>query len=162
MTSTSQKRIPATLIPGDGIGPEVTEATLAVLEAVGAPFEWETMQAGMAGVAACGDPLPAETLTSIRKTRLALKGPLATPVGGSLSSNVRLREIPALCQPAPGAHARPGALKIDLVLVRKTSGLYVGFEHYIHRRRPMPWRSPRGSTRAQAAGASTSSRSTTR
>src|SRR6185369_16174701 len=86
-------KIPATLIPGDGIGPEVTEATLDVLEAVDAPFEWEWQKAGMAGVEACGDPLPKETLESIRRTRLALKGPLTTPVGGGFrSSNVRLRE----------------------------------------------------------------------
>ena len=90
--ATAQK-IPCTLIPGDGIGPEVTEATLAILEAVGAPFEWDEQKAGMAGVAAAGDPLPKATLESIRKTRLALKGPLATPVGGGFrSSNVRLRE----------------------------------------------------------------------
>jgi isocitrate dehydrogenase (NAD+) len=135
MTSTSQKRIPATLIPGDGIGPEVTEATLAVLEAVGAPFEWETMQAGMAGVAACGDPLPPETLTSIRKTRLALKGPLATPVGGGFrSSNVRLREeFQLYANLRPARTLVPGRFeKIDLVLVRENlEGLYVGFEHYI-------------------------------
>ena len=81
MAAQNQK-IPVTLIPGDGIGPEVTEATLAVLEAVGAPLEYDTQKAGMAGVAAAGDPLPKATLESIRRTRLALKGPLATPVGG--------------------------------------------------------------------------------
>jgi len=135
MTSTSQKRIPATVIPGDGIGPEVTEATLAVLEAVGAPFEWETVQAGMAGVAACGDPLPPETLASIRKTRLALKGPLATPVGGGFrSSNVRLREeFQLYANLRPARTLVPGRFdKIDLVLVRENlEGLYVGFEHYV-------------------------------
>ena len=63
--------IPATLIPGDGIGPEVTEATCAVLDAVGAPLQWDRQKAGMAGIEACGDALPPETLASIRKTRLA-------------------------------------------------------------------------------------------
>jgi len=129
-------RIPATLIPGDGIGPEVTEATLAVLEAVGAPFDWDTRKAGMAGVDACGDPLPPDTLASIRKTRLALKGPLATPVGGGFrSSNVRLREeFHLYANLRPARTLIPGGRydKIDLVLVRENlEGLYVGFEHYI-------------------------------
>jgi len=125
-----------TLIPGDGIGPEVTEATVAVLDAVGAPFTYEEHKAGMAGLAAAGDPLPKATVESIRKTRLALKGPLATPVGGGFrSSNVRLREefhLYANLRPArtliPGGRYE----KIDLVLVRENlEGLYVGFEHYI-------------------------------
>jgi isocitrate dehydrogenase (NAD+) len=133
---TAPNSIPVTLIPGDGIGPEVTEATLAILEAVGSPFAWDEQKAGMAGVAAAGDPLPKATLESIRKTRLALKGPLATPVGGGFrSSNVRLREefhLYANLRPArtliPGGRYE----KIDLVLVRENlEGLYVGFEHYI-------------------------------
>ncbi|MGA3157935.1 MAG: isocitrate/isopropylmalate family dehydrogenase, partial [Steroidobacteraceae bacterium] len=86
-------RIPATLIPGDGIGPEIVDATLAVLEALQAPFDWDMQIAGLAGVKSSGDPLPTQTLESIRKTRLALKGPLETPsAGGYRSSNVRLRE----------------------------------------------------------------------
>jgi isocitrate dehydrogenase (NAD+) len=129
-------KIPVTLIPGDGIGPEVTEATLAILEAVGAPFEWEEHKAGMAGLAAAGDPLPKATVESIRKTRLALKGPLATPVGGGFrSSNVRLREEFSLyANLRPARTLIPGGRyeKIDLVLVRENlEGLYVGFEHYI-------------------------------
>ena len=68
--------IPATLIPGDGIGPEIVDATLAVLAAVGAPFVWDRQIAGLGGVEAAGDPLPKATLDSIRRTRLALKGPL--------------------------------------------------------------------------------------
>ncbi len=132
----SAQKIPATLIPGDGIGPEVTAATLEVLVALGAPFEWDTQQAGVAGVQQCGDPLPPQTLASIRKTRLALKGPLATPVGGGFrSSNVRLREefhLYANLRPArtlvPGGRYED----IDLVLVRENlEGLYVGFEHYV-------------------------------
>jgi isocitrate dehydrogenase (NAD+) len=132
---TTPPRIPATLIPGDGIGPEVTEATVAVLDALGAPFAWETHQAGLAGVAACGDPLPPATLASIRQTRLALKGPLATPVGGGFrSSNVRLREeFQLYANLRPARTLVPGRYeKIDLVLVRENlEGLYVGFEHYV-------------------------------
>jgi isocitrate dehydrogenase (NAD+) len=125
-----------TLIPGDGIGPEVTDATLEVLEAVGAPFKWETCKAGMTGVADSGDPLPPETLASIRRTRLALKGPLTTPIGGGYrSSNVRLREeFQLYANLRPARTMVPGGRydDIDLVLVRENlEGLYVGMEHYI-------------------------------
>ena len=128
--------IPATLIPGDGIGPEVSDATLEALEAVGAPFQWETHKAGQGGIDACGDPLPPETLASIRRTRLALKGPLATPIGGGYrSSNVRLREeFELYANLRPARTLIPGGRydKIDLVLVRENlEGLYVGFEKYI-------------------------------
>ena len=131
-----RQKIPCTLIPGDGIGPEVAEATLAILEAVGAPFEWDEQKAGMAGLHAAGDPLPKATIESIRKTRLALKGPLATPVGGGFrSSNVRLREEFSLyANLRPARTLIPGGRydKIDIVLVRENlEGLYVGFEHYI-------------------------------
>jgi isocitrate dehydrogenase (NAD+) len=133
---TAERAIPATLIPGDGIGPEVTEATVEVLDALGAPFAWERHKAGMAGVEACGDPLPPETLASIRKTKLALKGPLTTPVGGGYrSSNVRLREeFQLYANLRPARTMIPGGRyeKIDLVLVRENlEGLYVGFEHYV-------------------------------
>ena len=85
--------IPATLIPGDGIGPEIVDATLAALDALGVHFEWDRQVAGLEGVKSSGDPLPQATLDSIRRTRLALKGPLETPSGGGYrSSNVRLRE----------------------------------------------------------------------
>ena len=136
MSSLAAKSIPATLIPGDGIGPEVSDATLAVLDAVGAPFQWDVQKAGMAGVDACGDPLPPETLASIRKTRLALKGPLTTPVGGGYrSSNVRLREeFQLYANLRPARTLIPGGRyeKIDIVLVRENlEGLYVGFEHYV-------------------------------
>jgi isocitrate dehydrogenase (NAD+) len=131
-----QKMIPATLIPGDGIGPEIIESTIMVLEALGAPFLWEVHQAGMAGVEAFGDPLPRPTLDSIRRTRLALKGPLTTPVGGGYrSSNVRLREeFHLYANVRPALTLVPGGRydDIDLVLVRENlEGLYVGFEHYI-------------------------------
>lgn len=129
-------RIPATLIAGDGIGPEIMDATLAVLEALGSPFEWESAVAGMGGVKAAGDPLPPATLDSIRKTRLALKGPLETPVGGGYrSSNVRLRETFKLyANVRPVKTLIPGSRydDIDLVLLRENvEGLYMGYEHFI-------------------------------
>ena len=128
--------IPATLIPGDGIGPEIVDATLAVLKALGAPFEWDTQIAGLEGVKTAGDPLPARTIDSIRRTRLALKGPLETPSGGGYrSSNVRLREEFKLYANLRPAHTLiPGGRfdKIDLVVVRENlEGLYIGHEHYI-------------------------------
>ena len=132
---TKIDKIPATLIPGDGIGPEVSDAAVEVLDALGAPFAWDVQKAGMAGVEASGDPLPPETLASIRRTRLALKGPLTTPVGGGYrSSNVRLREeFQLYANLRPARTLVPGRYeKIDLVLVRENlEGLYVGFEHYI-------------------------------
>jgi isocitrate dehydrogenase (NAD+) len=136
MANPSPKKIPATLIPGDGIGPEVSQATLEVLDAVGAPFEWETKKAGMAGVEACGDPLPPDTIDSVRRTRLALKGPLTTPIGGGYrSSNVRLREeFELYANLRPARTLVPGGRyeDIDIVLVRENlEGLYVGFEHYV-------------------------------
>ena len=72
---------PCTLIPGDGIGPDITDATLKVLDAAGAAFDWDRQVAGAAGVAEKGTPLPDETIESIRRTRLALKGPLETQIG---------------------------------------------------------------------------------
>jgi len=128
-------RIPATLIPGDGIGPEITAAVVAILDALGAPFEWDIQQGGAAAIQATGDPLPEALLASIRRTRLALKGPLATPVGGGFRSvNVRLREAFQLyANLRPARTVLPGRYDdIDLVLVRENlEGLYVAFEHYI-------------------------------
>ena len=136
MQRAARSAIPATLIPGDGIGPEIVDAAVAVLDAAGAPFEWEMQQAGLAGLKAHGDPLPQPTLESIRRTRLALKGPLATPSGGGYrSSNVRLREeFHLYANVRPARTLIPGGRyeNIDLVLVREnTEGLYVGYEHYI-------------------------------
>jgi isocitrate dehydrogenase (NAD+) len=133
---TSPAKIPATLIPGDGIGAEITEAAVRVLEALGAPFEWDIQAAGMAGVKAHGDPLPQQTLDSIRRTRLALKGPLETPVGGGYrSSNVRLREeFKLYANLRPARTIIPGGRfdDIDLVLCRENNeGLYMGYEHFI-------------------------------
>jgi isocitrate dehydrogenase (NAD+) len=128
--------IPATLIPGDGIGPEIMDATLLALEALGAPFEWDTQIAGLEGVKTAGDPLPGKTLDSIRRTRLALKGPLETPSGGGYrSSNVRLREeFQLYANLRPARTLIPGGRfdNIDLVVVRENlEGLYIGHEHYI-------------------------------
>lgn len=128
--------IPATLIPGDGIGPEIVEATLAALEALGAPFEWDRQMAGLGGVEVAGDPLPPATLDSIRRTRLALKGPLETPSGGGYrSSNVRLREeFQLYANLRPARTIIPGGRfdNIDLVVVRENlEGLYIGHEHYV-------------------------------
>jgi isocitrate dehydrogenase (NAD+) len=128
--------IPATLIPGDGIGPEIVDAVLAALDALHAPFAWDRQLAGLEGVRAAGDPLPAATLASIRRTRLALKGPLETPSGGGYrSSNVRLREeFQLYANLRPALTIVPGGRfdNIDLVVVRENlEGLYIGHEHYI-------------------------------
>ena len=136
-TSThGSNKIPATLIPGDGIGPEIVDAVIQVLDALGAPFAWDLQQGGLAGVATGGDPLPQATLDSIRRNKLALKGPLTTPVGGGYRSvNVRLREEFHLYANLRPAHSLvPGGRfeNIDLILVRENlEGLYVAFEHYI-------------------------------
>jgi len=129
-------RIEATLIPGDGIGPEIVEAVQLVLDALGSPLVWDVRQGGMAAIQKYGDPLPQDTLDSIRRTRLALKGPLTTPVGGGFRSvNVRLREEFGLyANVRPVRSVVPGQRyeNIDLVLVRENlEGLYVGFEHYV-------------------------------
>jgi isocitrate dehydrogenase (NAD+) len=129
-------KIPATLIPGDGIGPEIVDAVVKVLDALGAPFDWDLQQGGLAGIAAGGDPLPQATLDSIRRNKLALKGPLTTPIGGGYRSvNVRLREEFQLYANLRPAHTLvPGGRfeNIDLILVRENlEGLYVAFEHYI-------------------------------
>jgi isocitrate dehydrogenase (NAD+) len=129
-------RIPATLIPGDGIGPEITQSAVAVLDALGSPFEWDVQEGGNAAVDRVGDPLPPPLLDSIRRTRLALKGPLTTPVGGGFRSvNVRLREeFKLYANVRPARTIIPGGRydDIDLVLIRENlEGLYVGFEHYI-------------------------------
>jgi isocitrate dehydrogenase (NAD+) len=133
---TTGNKIEATLIPGDGIGPEITDAVVAVLDALGAPFVWDVQPGGLAGITAAADPLPTALLESIRRTKLALKGPLTTPVGGGFRSiNVRLREEFHLYANLRPAHTLvPGGRfeDIDLILVRENlEGLYVAFEHYI-------------------------------
>ena len=127
---------PVTLIPGDGIGPDITDATVRVLEAAGAAIEWDRQLAGMAAVRACNDPMPESTLASIERTRLALKGPLETPVGGGYRSvNVALRKTFDLyANVRPARSIVPGGRfeNVDIVLVREnTEGLYSGVEHYV-------------------------------
>lgn len=129
-------RIPATLIPGDGIGPEITQATIRVLDALGAPFNWETHQAGVVAYDAVGEVLPEDTLASLRCTGLALKGPLTTPVGeGFRSINVTLRKMFNLYANVRPTKTRiPGARyeNVDLVVVRENiEGLYAAMEHYM-------------------------------
>jgi isocitrate dehydrogenase (NAD+) len=126
-----------TLIPGDGIGPEVTAATVRVLEAAGADVEWESHLAGAEAIARHGDPLPQEVLDSILRNQVALKGPVATPVGkGFRSINVGLRKALVLyanLRPVLSLVGVPSRFEdIDLVVVREnTEGLYSGIEHEV-------------------------------
>ena len=125
-----------TLIPGDGIGPGITDATVRVLEAAGAELVYDRQLAGMAAVAAHNDPMPDVTIASIKRTRLALKGPLETPVGGGYRSvNVALRKAFDLyANVRPARTIRPGGRyeNVDIVLIREnTEGLYIGIEHYV-------------------------------
>ena len=127
---------PVTLISGDGIGPSISSATVRIVEAAGAEIDWDPQYAGQAGVAKYGDPIPDATLDSIKRTRIALKGPLETPVGeGFRSINVALRKTFDLYANVRPAHTivQGGRYDdIDIVLVREnTEGLYVGIEHYI-------------------------------
>jgi isocitrate dehydrogenase (NAD+) len=125
-----------TLIPGDGIGPDVTEAAVRIIDAAGAAIEWDRQIAGITAIEASLPPLPDATLESIRKNRVALKGPLTTPVGtGFRSINVALRkEFDLYANVRPALTLMPGGRyeDIDLVLIREnTEGLYVGVEHFI-------------------------------
>jgi isocitrate dehydrogenase (NAD+) len=125
-----------TLIPGDGIGPSITDATVRLLEAAGADIAWDRQLAGAAAVAAVNDPLPEATLASIRKTKLALKGPLETALGkGFRSINVALRQtfdLYANVRPAKTVLTDLKFSGVDIVLVREnTEGLYIGIENYI-------------------------------
>jgi isocitrate dehydrogenase (NAD+) len=126
-----------TLIPGDGIGPSISDATVRILEAAGADIAWDVQVAGQAGVTRWHDPMPEPTLDSIKRTCLALKGPLETPVGqGFRSVNVALRksfDLYANVRPARAlVPSRRGYDGLDLVLVREnTEGLYIGLEHYV-------------------------------
>jgi isocitrate dehydrogenase (NAD+) len=128
--------VPCTLIPGDGIGPDITDATVRILEAAGAQFDWDRRLAGMAAVAKFDDPMPDETIESIEQTGLALKGPLETPVGGGYRSvNVALRRTFDLyANVRPARTVMPGGRfeNVDIVLIREnTEGLYSGIEHFI-------------------------------
>jgi isocitrate dehydrogenase (NAD+) len=126
-----------TLIPGDGIGPEVTEATRRVIEATGVAITWDIQNAGENVMAECGTPLPAAVLDSIRKNHVAIKGPITTPVGtGFRSVNVALRKELDLyanvrpCKTFAGVPAR--YTDVNLVIVREnTEDLYAGIEHMV-------------------------------
>jgi isocitrate dehydrogenase (NAD+) len=125
-----------TLIPGDGIGPEITAQTVKVLKATGLRFNWDEELAGVAAVEATGTPLPDATIESIRKNTIALKGPLTTPVGtGFRSVNVGLRkEFELFANIRPARTIVPGGRfeNVDIVMVRENlEGLYVGVEHFI-------------------------------
>jgi isocitrate dehydrogenase (NAD+) len=126
----------ATLIPGDGIGPDITDATVRMLAAAGADITWDRQLAGMAAVAAVGDPIPDATIESIKRTKIALKGPLETPVGeGFRSINVALRktfDLYANVRPAKSVLPGYRFSDVDIVIVREnTEGLYIGVENYI-------------------------------
>ncbi|MEN3331567.1 MAG: isocitrate dehydrogenase [Blastocatellia bacterium] len=126
-----------TLIPGDGIGPEVTGAAISVMRAAGVHFEWESFVVGAEALSRYGDPLPQDLFDSIKRTKIALKGPVMTPIGtGFVSANVRLRKALDLY-----ANLRPiKSLKgvksryedVDLIVVREnTEDLYSGLEHEV-------------------------------
>ena len=126
-----------TLIPGDGIGPELVDATVTVLEATDVPFEWRRVDAGESQIAAHGTPLPESVLDSIRETRVALKGPITTPIGeGFRSVNVTLRlalDLYANLRPAQSIKGIASRYEdVDLVIVREnTEDLYAGIEHRV-------------------------------
>jgi isocitrate dehydrogenase (NAD+) len=126
-----------TLIPGDGIGPSITDAAVRVIEAAGVRIEWERLEAGLPAIEKYKDPLPQAVLDSIQRNRVALKGPLTTPVGsGFRSINVALRkefDLYANVRPARSFEGVPSVHgELDLVIVREnTEEFYAGIEHYI-------------------------------
>jgi len=126
-----------TLIPGDGIGPEVTEAAVRVAEAAGAKIEWQRVEAGAEVVAKYGSPVPDHVLNSVRTNRVALKGPITTPIGeGFQSANVSLRKALDLYACVRPVKSLPGVetpfRDVNLIVVREnTEGLYSGLEHRI-------------------------------
>lgn len=126
-----------TLIPGDGTGPELVEAARRVLEATGIPFDWDVQEAGASVMGRYGTPLPQHVVDSIRANKVALKGPITTPVGtGFRSVNVALRkalDLYANVRPARSLRGIPTRYEgVDLVVVREnTEGLYAGVEHEV-------------------------------
>jgi isocitrate dehydrogenase (NAD+) len=126
-----------TLIPGDGIGSEITGAVVRIIEASGVEIEWESFIAGAEALSRYGDPLPEPVLESIRRTRVALKGPLTTPVGAGFTSvNVRLRKTLDLYANLRPVKNLPGLVTpfgdLDLIVVREnTEDLYSGLEHVV-------------------------------
>ncbi len=128
-----------TLLPGDGIGPEVTEGARRVAEATGVEIHWEVVEAGERAMATEGTPLPPRVLESIRRNRIALKGPITTPIGsGFRSVNVAIRQELELYASVRPARALAGEgtryPETDLIVVREaTEGLYSGVEHWVDR-----------------------------
>src|SRR6267378_855696 len=126
-----------TLIPGDGIGPEVTQAAVRILEATGIKFEWESFAAGAEAFEKYKEYIPKELTESIERTRVGLKGPVTTPIGGGFSSiNVELRkkfELFANFRPIRNLpHIPTRYPNVDLIIVREnTEGLYSGLEHEV-------------------------------
>ena len=126
-----------TLIPGDGIGPEVTQAAVRILEATGLKFEWETFQAGAEAYEKYHEYIPKELTASIERTRVGLKGPVTTPIGGGFPSiNVALRkqfELFANFRPIRNLpHIPTRYPDVDLIIIREnTEGLYSGIEHEV-------------------------------
>src|SRR6266545_6381952 len=126
-----------TLIPGDGIGPEVSAAVLRIIEAAGVQIEWERFIVGGHAQDLAGSTLPDAVIESIRRNKVALKGPVETPIGSGFESvNVRLRKILDLyanlrpVRNLPGVESRFG--NVDLIIVREnTEGLYSGLEHEV-------------------------------
>jgi isocitrate dehydrogenase (NAD+) len=126
-----------TLIPGDGIGPEVTAAVVHILDAVGVAIDWDRQDAGIVSLERSGESMPQALLDSIRRTRVALKGPITTPVGGGFTSvNVGLRkalDLYANLRPVKNLPGVAGRFEnVDLVIVREnTEDLYAGLEHVV-------------------------------
>jgi isocitrate dehydrogenase (NAD+) len=126
-----------TLIPGDGVGPEITAAARRVIDASGVAIDWEVVEAGEAMIAEHGTPLPESVLDSVRKNKIALKGPLTTPIGkGFRSVNVTLRQELDLFACVRPARTLPGLAtryeNIDFIVVREnTEDLYAGIEHRV-------------------------------
>jgi isocitrate dehydrogenase (NAD+) len=126
-----------TLIPGDGIGPEVTGAAISVIRATGVKIEWESFVVGAEALTKYGDPLPKDLIESIRRSKIALKGPVITPVGtGFVSSNVRLRkelDLYANLRPVKTLKGVKSRYEdVDLIVVREnTEDLYSGLEHEV-------------------------------
>jgi isocitrate dehydrogenase (NAD+) len=141
IVSSNQNLPTVSLIEGDGIGPEITAATVRAIEAAGGQLQWDRVDAGAGAVTRHGDPLPPSTIESIKRTGLALKAPLATPSGGGYRSvNVTLRQhfdLYANVRPAKTIAGVPARFSnVDMVIVREnTEDLYAGIEHYIDPRR---------------------------
>jgi isocitrate dehydrogenase (NAD+) len=137
MSPEATTKTTVTLLPGDGIGPEVSEAAVRVLAAAGAGIEWERHIAGAEALEKYGNPLPPEVLESIRRNRLALKGPITTQVGkGFKSINVQLRqelELYANLRPSRSLESIPSRFTgVDIIVVREnTEDLYSGLEHVV-------------------------------